>query len=115
MRSRFNTFVAFPAPNRYPLRREMLLPRMARLGRLAQMADETGETLVLGHGDVAGPRQVDDEVVDDGGRPPAHDQDAVGQESGLANAVGDEDDGLAVGLPDAQELDRHLVAGDRVE
>ena len=39
----------------------------------------------------------------------------VGQEGSFADAVGHEDHRLAVGLPDAQKLDPHLVAGDRIE
>src|ERR1051326_2277380 len=88
---------------------------MACLDRLAQMANVMVEILVLGHGDGARPRQRDRRLIDDRRRAPPHHQHAIRQQAGLADAVGDEDDGLAVRLPDRKQLDRHLVACDRVE
>src|SRR2546426_5334171 len=88
------------------------LSGMARLDGLAKMANEAVERFVLGHGDVPGPRKIDGELVDDGRGPAAHDQDAVGQERRFADAVGDENHGLAIGLPDAQKLDPHLASLD---
>ncbi len=41
--------------------------------------------------------------------------DPVGQQDRLADAVGDEQDGLARGRPDALQLDIELIARDRVE
>src|SRR2546428_200160 len=91
------------------------LSGMARLDGLAKMANEAVERFVLGHRDVSGPRKIDGELVDDGRRPAAHHQDAVGQERRFADAVGDENHRLAIGLPNAQKLDPHLVARDRVQ
>ena len=53
-------------------------------------------------------------------RPGRHDHDAIGQEHGLGDRMGDEQDGLA-GLarrsprPDAQQFEPHVVAGHGVE
>src|SRR5690606_17336904 len=44
-----------------------------------------------------------------------HDHDAVRQQQRLLDRVRHEQDRLAGLLPDADELDLHLVAGDRVE
>src|SRR5206468_3959614 len=44
-----------------------------------------------------------------------HDDDAVGEKGRLGNGVGDEHDGLARLLPDAQELEVHELAGHGVE
>src|SRR6266436_4324090 len=44
-----------------------------------------------------------------------HDHDAIGEEDGLRNAVGDEDHGFLVLLPDPKELLLHHFAGLGVE
>ena len=88
---------------------------MAGLDHFAEMTDQAIERLVLRHGDMPRPREIDGEVVDDGRRPPTHDDDTVGQKRGFADTVGHENHRLAVGLPYAQKLDPHLVAGDRIE
>src|SRR6516164_11720971 len=85
-----------------------MLFRMARLDCLAQMANQAIERFVLGHGNRARPRQPDCEFVDDRRRPAPHDHDAVGEECRFTDAVGDENHGFPVGLPDALELDRHF-------
>src|SRR6516162_4669648 len=86
--------------------------RMAGLDRLAQMANQAIERLVLGHGDVPRPRKIDREFVDDRRRSTAHDHDAVGEECRFADAVGDENHRFPIDLPDALQLDRHFVARD---
>src|SRR5262250_379422 len=61
------------------------------------------------------PGQVD---LDDARQPPRprrHDHDLVGQQDRLGDRVRDEEDGLAAHLPDPQELEAHLFAGQRVE
>src|SRR5829696_10374080 len=91
------------------------LALMARLDAFAQVPDVAVEAFLLGHGDRARTRQFDPQLVDHGCRPAAHDHDAVGQEGSLADGVSDKDHGFPVGLPDAQELHRHVIAGDGVE
>ena len=49
------------------------------------------------------------------GRARAHHHDAVGELHRLVDVVGDEDDGLALGLPDAQQFAAHDEAGDGIE
>src|SRR6266446_3325109 len=44
-----------------------------------------------------------------------HDHDAIGEEDGLGDAVGDEDHGLLVLLPDPEELLLHDLAGLGIE
>src|SRR4051812_4615648 len=60
-------------------------------------------------------RQVDREIVGHAGRAGGENDDAAPEEHGLADPVGDEDDGLAALLPDAEELQIHLLAGKCVE
>src|SRR5262245_28668298 len=91
------------------------LSGMAGLDHFAEMADQAVERLVLRHGDMPGPREIDGEVVDDCRRTPTHDDDTIGQERGFTDAVGHKNHRLAIGLPDTQKLDPHLVAGDRIE
>src|SRR5215831_20487522 len=59
--------------------------------------------------------EIDLDLLENGGRSPTHHQYAIRQEYCFANAVGHEDDGLAVGLPDTQQLDAHLISGDCVQ
>src|SRR5690606_10387830 len=40
---------------------------------------------------------------------------AVGEEECLAHVVGDEEDGLAIPLPELQQMPLHRLAGERVE
>src|SRR2546421_11614606 len=72
------------------------LSGMARPAGLAKMANEAVERFALRHRDVSGPRKVDWELVDDGRRPAAPHQNAVGQERRFADAVGDEKHRLAI-------------------
>src|SRR4051794_10132169 len=55
-----------------------------------QFADDLVEALGQPGLAVAGPRQVDVENAMDAARPRAHQHDAIGQEYGLGEAVGDE-------------------------
>ncbi len=55
------------------------------------------------------------EHVHDAARACRHHHDAVGEEHGLADRMGDEDDGLAALHEDALQLARHLLARDGVE
>src|SRR5262249_47207146 len=89
-----------------------MLFRMARLDRLAEMANQAIERCVLGHGNRPRPRKLDFQFVDDRRRPTPHDHDAVGEERRFTDAVGDENHGFPIGLPDALEFDRHLVSRD---
>src|SRR5262245_37671537 len=86
------------------------LSGMAGLDRLAEVANQAVERFILGHRNMAGPRQIDDKVIDDRCRPATHDKNAIGQECRFADAVSDENHGLPIGLPDAQQLDPHFVA-----
>ena len=70
---------------------------------------------VFGHRNGARPGKLDRKLVDDGRGSSRHDQHAVREECGFADAVGDENHRLAIGLPDALQLDRHFVARDGVE
>src|SRR5262249_57254578 len=67
-----------------------MLFRMAGLDRLAQMANQAIEGFILGHGNMPRPRKIDCQLVDDRRRPTTHDQDAVGGECRLTDAVGAE-------------------------
>src|SRR5712675_1836633 len=89
-----------------------ILFRMARLYGVAEMANQAVERLIFGHCNGPRPGKVDRELVDDGRWPSRHDQHAVREECGFANAVGDENHRLAIGLPNALQLDRHFVARD---
>ena len=72
--------------------------------------------LEVGRGiQVAGARKVNLDDFLDRGRPAAHDQDAVGQLDRLVDVVGDEEDRLAFGFPDPDEVGPHLEPGDVVE
>src|SRR5258708_19140169 len=92
-----------------------MLFRMARLDRLAEMANQAIERFVLGHGNRARSRKLDCQFVDDRRRPTPHDQDAVGEERRFTDAVGDENHGFPIGLPNALEFDRHFVARDCIQ
>src|SRR5262249_54324717 len=74
--------------------------RMAGLDGLAQTADVAVEGFVLCHGNMPRSREIDGELVDDRCRAATHDEHAVRQERRFADAVGDENDRLPVGLPD---------------
>ena len=63
----------------------------------------------------ARPRQRDDDVLDDPGRPLGHHDDAVGQENRFGNAVSDEDHRLSIALPYPQQFEIHVVARHGVE
>src|SRR5262245_15464740 len=89
------------------------LSGMAGLDHFAEMADQAVERLVLRHGDMPGSREIDGEIVDDGRRPPTHDDDTVGQKRGFADAVGHENHCLAIGLPDTKKLDPNFMRGNR--
>ncbi len=58
---------------------------------------------------------VDVDDLLNGGGAGAHHDDAVGELHGLVDIVGDEDDGFALGLPDAQQFAAHDEAGDGIE
>src|SRR5262245_62508010 len=73
---------------------------MARLDRFAQMANQAVERFIFGHRDGSRSRQLDCQLVNNGGRPATHDQHPIGEEGRFADAVGDENHCLAVVLPD---------------
>ena len=62
-----------------------------------------------------GMRDVDVDDLLDGGGAGAHHDDAVGKLDGFVDIVGDEDDGFALRLPDAQQFTAHDEAGDGIE
>ena len=88
---------------------------MTCLDGLAQPADVGIEWLALHDRDFARPRQVDLDFFNNGCGAAAHDDHAIGQECGLADAVCHEQHGLTVRLPDARQFDAHFVARDRVQ
>ncbi len=63
----------------------------------------------------AGRCGADRDIAEHPGRPGGKDDDAVGEEHRLVDVVGDEDDGLALGLPQRQQLELQPLAGQRVE
>src|ERR1044072_3668816 len=66
-----------------------MLLRMTRLDGVAEMANQAVERLVFSRGDGARPGKVARKLVDDGRGPSRHDQPAVREKCGFANAVGD--------------------------
>src|SRR5205814_6451387 len=60
--------------------------------------------------DVPRPWQVDGVARLDRARARGHDDDLVGQRDGLLEIVGDEEDGLARGTPQREELVLHEIA-----
>ena len=80
-----------------------LREQLGILRRLAQL-----------HG-IARPREVDLEVGLHAARPRRHQDDAVGQGQRLAEIVGDEQHGLALALPQAQQHRVHVELGVGVE
>ena len=77
-------------------------PRTSSLARL--------EARIELHLHRARPRQVDRQHAGDAPGPRRHDHHAVGEQDRLRDAVGDEQDGLAPLVPDAQQLQAHLLA-----
>src|SRR5512146_2821880 len=59
--------------------------------------------------------EIDRDFADDTAGRGAHDDDAVGEIDRLVDVMGHEEDGLAVALPDTQELRAHDLADLRVE
>src|SRR5215813_8158637 len=70
--------------------------RMACLDCFAQMADQAVERFILRHCNRPRPRQIDCQLVNDGGRTAAHDQDPIREKSRFANAVRDENHCFAI-------------------
>ncbi len=65
--------------------------------------------------DVARVRNVDVDDALDSRRPRAHHDHAIGKLHGFVDIVRDEDDRLALRLPDAQQLAAHDQPGDGIE
>jgi hypothetical protein len=59
--------------------------------------------------------ESDGDLFLDGRWPPPHHQHAIGELHGLFDVVRDEEEGLSLGLPDADEVGAHLEAGEDVE
>src|SRR6185295_17101424 len=78
----------------------------------AAMLDEGGR---VGDVDRPRPRQIDGNRRDDAARCPAHHHDHVAEEDRFIDAVRDEERGLLVLLPDAEQLVAHRLASLRVE
>ena len=83
--------------------------------RLTNLGHELEVALHLARLDVPLSRQVDGHELRDAARPRAHDDDPRREEDGLGDGVGDEDDGRAGALPDAQEFEVHALARHLVE
>jgi hypothetical protein len=60
-------------------------------------------------------RQLDREVVGHARRPGGEDDDPAAEKHRLRDAMGDEQDRLAGLLPDAQQLEVHLLPGQCIE
>src|SRR5712691_3035912 len=73
------------------------------------------EPLVGLHLEGARMRELDAEIVGHARRPRGEHDHARAEKHRLGDAVGDEDDGLLRFLPDAQQLDVHLLARERIE
>ena len=85
------------------------------VGQSDLLEDAVAQLEVARGADIARVRDVDvDDLLDAGGAG-VEDDDAVGELDGFVDVVGDEDDGLALGVPDAEEFAAHDEAGDGVE
>src|SRR5690348_17510411 len=92
--------------------RRVSLRRSYFVGQSYLLEDAVAEGEVAGRAEVAGVGDVDvDDLLDAGGAG-VEDDDAVGELDGLVDVVGDEDDGLALGVPDAEQLAAHDEAGE---
>jgi hypothetical protein len=60
-------------------------------------------------------RKVDGKIKGEATGPGRHDENPVGEEHGLGDAMGDEEDRLAPVLPDAEEFKVHLLPGQGVQ
>src|SRR6266536_1652345 len=90
-------------------------------GRTAAV-DQAADLLAVGleapvefHLDPARPRQRDVERAGDAPGPGRQDDDAVGEQDGLGDAMGDEEDRLRPLLPQAEQLQAHLLARHGIE
>src|ERR1700734_324064 len=63
----------------------------------------------------AWPRQIYLQIRDDPARLRTEDDDPIGEKDGFVNAVGDENDSLAIAVPHLHQLDLHHLANLRVE
>ena len=90
------------------LRRLAEMPR--RISRAVSRDDGRVEV-----GERARPRQVDGDVGDDAARSRRHDDDPVGDEDRLGDAVGDQHDRRGGALPEPQQLEVEALAAQRVE
>src|SRR5262245_20870900 len=57
----------------------------------------------------AGSWQAHRDNIRDAARPRRHDENAIGEENGLGDRVGDEHDGLGPFAPNSQQLEGHLL------
>ena len=90
-------------------------PRVRFEDDLADRASVLREQRIFIGLDGPRPGQLVYEDLRDPAGPRRHDDDPVGQEDGLLDAVGDEDDGLGAVDPDPLQLEVHPLAGQRVE
>src|SRR5262245_19287392 len=89
--------------------------RMTCLNGLAQMAHIAVEGFIFRHIELPRARQLNPQFIDNARWTASHNENAIRQKGCFANAVGDENHRLAVRLPNAQQLDPHFVAGNRIE
>src|SRR5471030_951847 len=85
------------------------------LNLAAKIAADLVELRALLDLEAARPREWNFNVGNHLARPLAHHQHPVGEIDGFADAVGDEDRGAVMLLPDLHQREVHLVARDRVE
>src|ERR1700690_2855565 len=88
--------------------------------RQREMAGEparyvTPQRVELRRRHVARPREVDAEIAVDPARPGAHHKDAIRQQHGFLDRMGDENGGDAGALPYLQQFVLKLLAGQRVQ
>src|SRR5579864_1218370 len=82
---------------------------MACLDAFAQAPHVTVKHFLFRHRYFSGSRQIDAYILDDRCRPPPHYEHTIGQKGGFSDAMGDENDSLAIALPDAKQFQRHLI------
>src|SRR5262245_11076768 len=73
--------------------------------------DVLGEARVFGAVGIAGTRRLHRYHLADAARPRRHDNDAVAELDRLVDVVSDEENGLALVLPDSHQLVLHALAG----
>src|SRR5262252_5503344 len=89
--------------------------RPLRFDAVAYPCRQLDEARIAQDRGLARPRQVDRHDVADAPGPRRHDDDDVGEQHRLADAVRHEEDGAAALAPEGLQREAHLLAGDDVE